>query len=124
MKKTLYEHQEGKQMHASGQWSLTKAEQRLIYAVGAIFALSVICVLGGAYAGKSRFLTVSIVCCVISFIALFALLFAVVIRKSKKQPMEKHYYDVDYTYNGITGETDDKTREISREEFRPGSRKK
>ena len=118
MKKTLYEHQKGKQMHASGQWSLTKAEQRLVYAVGAFFALSVICVLGGAYAGKSTFLTISIVCCVISFIAVFAVLFTVVIRKSKQEPMEKHYYDVDYTCNGITGETDDKTREISREEFR------
>ena len=122
MRKTLYEHQRGKQMHASGQWSLTKAEQRLIYAVGAFFAISVISVLAGAFSGKSRFLTAAIICCVISFIAVFAVMFGVVIRKSRKQPMEKHYYDVDYTYNGITNETEDKTREITREEFIQGKK--
>ena len=109
-------------MHASGQWSLTKAEQRLIYAVGAFFAISVISVLAGAFSGKSRFLTAAIICCVISFIAVFSVMFGVVIRKSRKQPMEKHYYDVDYTYNGITNETEDKTREITREEFIQGKK--
>ena len=35
--------------------------------------------------------------------------------------METHYYDVDYRYNGFNGETDDKTREISKEEFVHGT---
>ena len=37
--------------------------------------------------------------------------------------METHYYDVDYRYNGITGETEDKTLEISKDEFLHGTKK-
>ena len=35
-------------------------------------------------------------------------------------PMEKKYYDVDYRYNAINNTIDDKTREISREQFMYG----
>ena len=89
MRKTLYEHRRGKQMHASGQWSLTKAEQRLIYAVGAFFAISVISVLAGAFSGKSRFLTAAIICCVISFIAIFAVMFGVVTTENIEQAIAR-----------------------------------
>ena len=34
--------------------------------------------------------------------------------------MEAHYYDVDYRYGGISGETKDKTVEISKDEFLHG----
>ena len=37
--------------------------------------------------------------------------------KARKEPLDKHYYDVDHKYNGITGEGSDDTREISKEEF-------
>ena len=31
--------------------------------------------------------------------------------------MEEHYYSVDYKYNGITDKTEDRTQEISKDEF-------
>ena len=122
MRKTLYERQKGKQMHASGSWSVTKAEQNVIYAVGVFFAASVIAVIISSFVGKRWFLIASIICCAVSFLAMFAVMFGLVYKKSRKQPMEKHYYDVDYGYNAITGKTADKTREISREEFLHGKR--
>ncbi len=117
MRKILYERQKGKQMHASGSWSVTPGEQKLIHAVGAFFAISVIAVIAGSFVGKRWFLTAAIICCAISFISMFAVLFGLVFKKSRQQPMETHYYDVDYKYNAITNETTDHTREITGEEF-------
>ena len=48
---------------------------------------------------------------------MFVVLFGLVFKKSRKEPMEAHYYDVDYRYNGISGETEDETVEISKDEF-------
>ena len=31
-------------------------------------------------------------------------MFGIVFLKSRKEPMEKHYYSVDYRYNGLTDE--------------------
>ena len=124
-RKTLYEKQKGKEMHASGSWEASPKEQKLITAVGIFFAVSVIATLvvsalwmSGAAAIPGTLLTVAIICTVISFILMFVVLFGAVFRHNKEQPMEKHYYDVDYTYNGITGKTEDNTREISENEFR------
>lgn len=121
MRKTLYNRQIGKQMHASGSWKATRGEQRLVNAVAVFFAVSVIAVLATPLVQKKWFLILSVVCCAVAFISMFAILFGIVIRKNRQEPVEKHYYDVDYRYNGIKGETDDKTREITKEEFLHGS---
>ena len=120
MKKTLYEHKKGKQMKASGSWSVTSAERRRINAVTIFFAVSVVAVLAGMFVRKLWVLIPAIVCCAISFILMFVVMFGMVFKKSREQPMETHYYNVDYTYNGVTGETDDKTRETSKDEFLHG----
>ena len=117
MRKTLYEYQKGKQIHASGSWSVTSAERRLINAVAVFFAASVIAVLVSVFVHRRWFLIASIICCAVSFVLIFVVLFGLVFKKSRKEPMEAHYYDVDYRYNGISGETKDKTAEISKDEF-------
>ena len=117
MRKILYERQIGKQMHASGSWKTTPGEQRLVKAVSAFFAVSVIALLASPFVQRKWFLILSVVCCAVAFISVFVVLFCVVIRKNRQEPMEMHYYDVDYRYDGIRGETDDKTREITKEEF-------
>ena len=113
MRKTLYTRQKGKQMRSSGSWKTTKGEQKLVNAAAVFFAISVIAVLVSPFVHKRWFLIASIVCCAAAFIFMFAVLFGLVFRKSRQQPMETHYYDVDYRYNALNGETDDKTREIS-----------
>ena len=109
-------------MKASGSWSVTSAERRLINTVAIFFTVSVIAVLASPFIHRSWFLIASIICCAISFILMFVVLFGLVFRKSREKPMETHYYDVDYRYNGITGEKDDQTREISKDEFLHGKK--
>ena len=65
MKKTLYEHKKGKQMKASGSWSVTSAERRLINTVTVFFVISVIAVLASPFVHRSWFLIASIICCAI-----------------------------------------------------------
>ena len=119
MRKTLYIRQKGKRMQASGSWEATRGEQKLINVAAVFFAISVISVLISSFVRIRWFLITSVVCCAAAFIMMFVVLFGLVFKKSRQQPMEKHYYDVDYRYNAIKGETDDKTREIPRDEF-PG----
>ena len=107
-------------MHASGSWRVTSAERRLIYAVAVFFAASVIAVLVSGFVHRRWVLIASIICCAISFVLMFVVLFGLVFKKSRKEPMETHYYDVDYRYNGISGKTEDKTVEISKDEFLHG----
>ena len=117
MRKTLYERQKGRQMRASGSWKATQGEQRLVNAVAVFFAVSVMAVLASPFIHKKWFLILSVACCVVAFISMFVVMFGIVIRKNRQEPMETHYFDVDYRYDGIKGETDDKTREITKEEF-------
>ena len=114
MKKTLYEHKKGKQMKASGSWSVTSAERRLINTVAVFFVISVIAVLASPFIHRSWFLITSIIC--------FVVLFGLVFKKSREKPMETHYYDVDYRYNGITDEKVDRKTEISKDEFLHGKK--
>ena len=116
-RKTLFEFQKGKRMHASGSWKTTPGEDVVIKVVAVFFALSVIAELLVTILGVSSLVLPVTVCLVISFIGMFVVMFGIVFLKSRKEPMEKHYYDVDYQYNGIKEETKDNTREISEEEF-------
>lgn len=118
MQKTLYERRKGKEMRASGSWSVTGTERRMINAVGIFFAAGVIAVLVSPLIHRSWFTAASIVCCAVSFVLMFVVLFGLVIKKSREKPMEMHTYDVDYTYNAITGRTEDKTVETTNKEDR------
>ena len=116
-RKSLYEFRKGKQMHASGSWKATRTEDLVIKCTGAFFAISVLAELIASIF-QIRFLILpATVCLVISFIGMFVVLFGIVYLKSRKEPMEKHYYDVDYRYNGFKNEVKDNTKEITKEEF-------
>ena len=116
-KKTLFEFQKGRQMHAAGTWKATKKEDLIIKLVGLFFSLSVIAVLLSSILRITAILIPSIICCAVSFVGMFVVMFGIVFLKSRKEPMEKHYYSVDYRYNGLTDEQTDNGYEISKEEF-------
>lgn len=119
-RKTLFEMRKGSEMHASGSWKATKNEDLLIKVIGLVFSVSVIAVLLSSFLHITAVLIPSVICLAVSFAGLFVVMFGLVFIKSRKEPMEKHYYSVDHKYNGITGEPDDNTHEISKEEFFSG----
>ena len=116
-RKTLFEMKKGKQMHASGTWKTTKKEDLIIKATGLFFSVSVIAVLVSAFLHIEAILIPSILCLALSFAGMFIVLFGLVYLKSRKEPMEKQYYSVDYKYDGIKEESEDNGHEISQEEF-------
>ena len=113
----LYERRKGKEFHASGSWQATKGEKRLVETFGYMFFFGIFIglIMHFIHPGKitNIFLGIGIIGAVGTFISLFAIVF----RKNKKEPMEAHYYDVDYKYNALTGEETDNSREITKEEF-------
>ncbi len=117
MKKTLFEYRKGKEMHASGSWELNDSEKRIIHVTGGLFAacgiLAIVSILTPwSYLSGLFF--------VLTFVFAFAMggsMFYLVWKKNKEKPMEKTYTEVDYKYNGITGEVRDNSREITKEEF-------
>ena len=109
--------QKRKQMHAQGSWKATKSEDLLVKGMAVFFAFSVIATLLSSFLGIGAMMIPSAVCLVISFIGMFIVMFGIVFMKSRKEPLEKHYYDVDCRYDGIKGEVNDKSREISKEEL-------
>ena len=117
LRKTLYEMNKGKQMHEQGYYQATKTEDFLVKAVGLFFTLSVIMTLLSSFLDLNMILIPSVICLIVSFIGMFVVMFGIVFLKSRKEPLEKHYYDVDYRYDGVKGEVDDKSHEISKEEF-------
>lgn len=120
MKKTLFEMQKGKQMHASGSWGTTQGERMIINILAIAFAACcLIAVFLPIFSGM-RYPQLSILFFVLTFVFAFAMggyLFYLVYKKNKEKPMEEHYYSVDYKYNGITDKTEDRTQEISKDEF-------
>ncbi|MBR4462610.1 MAG: hypothetical protein IKS51_08535 [Erysipelotrichaceae bacterium] len=116
-RKTLYEVQKGKQTHASGTWKATKTEDLIVKVTAVFFTVSVVMELIAAFFHIRSLILPVTICLVLSFIGLFVVMFGIVYLKSGKEPMEKHYYDVDYKYDGIKGEISDSTKEITKEEF-------
>ena len=117
MKKTLYEFRKGKEMHASGSWELNESEKRIIHVTGGLFAacgiLAIISIVTPFWYLSGLFFT-------LTFVFAFAMggsMFYLVWKKNKEKPIEKTYTEVDYTYNGITGEVRDNSREITKDEF-------
>lgn len=115
--KPLYVKRKGRHMQASGSWKATRQEDLLIKAVGLLFTVSVLTTLTASFFHIKSIMVPSIVCLAISFIGMFVVMFGIVFLKSRKEPMETHYYSDDYTYNAISGKTVDNSREISAEEF-------
>ena len=108
-------------MYASGSWRLTKREKILVYVACAFFAISATAVLIISVIdirmGIKGVLIPSIVCLVISVLSLFCVLFGLVHKKHKENPMDAHYYDIDYSYSAKNGEVIDRTQEVSKEVF-------
>lgn len=118
MRKTLFEYRKGKEMHASGSWEATEGEKRVIHITGGLFAASGILAL---VLSVTRLWFLSGLFFFLTFVFAFAMggsMFYIVWKKNKEKPMEKTYTEVDYTYNGITGEVRDNSREITEEKFR------
>ena len=113
----LYEKRKGKEYHASGSWQATKKERILIEGFGYVFFFGVFIGLFLLIFHAGKIAEFFLIIGIIGAIGMSISLFAVVFKKNKEEPMEGHYYDVDYTYNAIKGETTDNTKEISKEEF-------
>jgi len=113
----LYEKRKGKEMHMSGSWKADDGEQKLVTGIAVWFAVSVVLVLVSSFVGNKGFKVFSVVSCGLSFVSVFAVLWGIVYFKNKKEPMEKHYYDVDYEYSIKDGVRDD-TKVISKEDFK------
>ena len=116
-RKTLFEFRKGREMHAAGTWKATKKEDLIIKSAGLFFSLSVIAVLLSSILQIKAILIPAIICCAVFFVGMFAVMFGIVFLKARKEPMDKHYYSVDYRYNGIKDEQIDNGYEISKEEF-------
>ena len=117
MKKTLFERKVGKEFHAEGTYKATPQEDLTIKILGCLFAAFCVLAIVSPMFLPAR---MSVLFFILTFVFAFAMggyMFFLVWKKCRKDPMEKHYYNVDYKYNGITGEVEDKTREITREEF-------
>ena len=116
---TVYEKYNGKVAEGHGEWEASKGEKTAMVIVMAVVLLVV------ASAFVIYFLPVSLLIKIISFIMAGVLFFViiagfllvVILRHTKKDPGEMHYYDVDYEANHINGKGYDNTKEITKEEF-------
>lgn len=115
----IYKRFKGKSLHGSKTWHLTNKDRKTFNLVIAIFIALVFLGLALPFFGLPFWVT---------FIGFFVVIILAVgipwiyiiklIRKqNKNDPMEIHYYDVDYKNNRLTGERYDQTREITEEEF-------
>ncbi len=113
----LYERRKGKEFHASGSWKATEGEKRLIETFGCMFFFGIFIGLIMLFIHPGMFASILLGIGIIGAVGTFISLFAIVFHKQKQEPMEAHYYDVDYKYNAFTKEESDKSREITKEEF-------
>ena len=115
----VYEKYKGKQAHGSKSWKTTEKEKRTITVLGIVFSVLVILALV-SFVLPIR-MSIKILLLILAIVfgigGMGGYLFYTVYRHNKKDPMEMHYYDVDYEKNHLTGSGYDNTREISKEEF-------
>ncbi len=115
----VYERYKGKQMHGSKTWQATEKEQRTVKFLGAAFVVLTLLAL------VSPLLPVSAEVRAVLFILSITVgiggmggyLFYMVYRHHKEDPIEMHYYDVDYEKNLLTGKNRDDSKEIRKDEF-------
>ncbi len=115
----LYESFKGKQAHGSKTWQASDKENRMIKILAIVFVVLVIlAVVSFVLPFPIGFKILLFTLAILSGIGgMGGYLFYVVYRHHKEDPIEMHYYDVDYKQNYISGDGYDKTREISKEEF-------
>lgn len=113
----IYERRKGKEFHASGSWQATKGEKRLIETFGYMFFFGVFIGLILSFIHPGKLANILLGIGISGAVGTFISLFAIVFRKNRQEPMDAHYYDVDYKYNAFTGEETDASREITKEEF-------
>ena len=115
----VYESYKGKQAHGSKSWKTTEKEKRTVTVLGIMFAVLVVLALVSFVLPIRMGIKILLLILAIVFGigGMGGYLFYVVHRHHKEDPMEMHYYDVDYSRNHITGKGHDNTREISKEEF-------
>lgn len=115
----IYQRFKGKSLHGSKTWKLTEKERKNFNLVVIVFIALVFLGFALPFFSLPPWIT---------FILFFVLVILAVgipwlymiklFRKYNKQdPMEIHYYDVDYKDNRLTGESYDQTKEITKEEF-------
>ena len=115
----LYQRFKGKQAYGSKTWKVSDKEAKSFKWVIALFIA--LCILA-----------ISLPLFNLPFGVEFVLFFVVVLlavgipwayvlyiisKHKKEDPIEMHYYDVDYKDNRLTGESYDQTNEITKEEF-------
>ncbi len=119
MNHNIYVKRKGVQSYGSKTWAITDKEKIWLYIV------MTVCMLIFAAVMIAMFLSIPasvkaliLVVGVISFLLILGVFMTVVILKHHHEdPIEMHYYDVDYEVNHITGKGYDNTVEISKEEF-------
>ncbi len=104
----LYERRKGKEFHASGSWKATEGEKRLIETFGCMFFFGIFIGLIMLFIHPGMFASILLGIGIIGAVGTFISLFAIVFHKQKQEPMEAHYYDVDYKYNAFTKEESDR----------------
>ena len=115
----VYESFKGRQMHGSKTWEATGKERRLIIA-GTVGFMAMWLLAAGSFFMPISFpakFGIFFLAVILAIVSLGGPLFYVAFRHHKKDPVERHYYDVDYSENHLTGEGHDDTEEISKEEF-------
>jgi hypothetical protein len=116
----VYEKYKGKTATGSKEWETTKGEKIALTILMCVMIPIVI----GAFVVYFSALAVGIKVLILVLTIVFMLcsiggfILVVTLRHNKKDPIEMHYYDVDYEKNHITGEGYDHTKEISKEEFK------
>jgi hypothetical protein len=113
----LYERRKGKVFHASGSWRATNGEKLLIEAFGCMFFFGVFIGIMMLFIHPGKLALIILGIGIAGAVGSFVSLFAIVLLKHRRDPMETHYYDADYRRNAITGEETDNTRDITKEEF-------
>ena len=113
----VFESFKGKQMYGSKTWEAEEHEKKTINRLAILFAVLVVCGLVVVFLPISLWIKF-----VLFFLAvssgigmLGGYMFYVAFRHHKEDPMEMHYYDVDYKINHLTGEGYDNTKEITEE---------
>ena len=115
----LYQRFKGKQAYGSKTWKVSDKEAKSLKWVIALFiALCILAIslpLFNLPFGVEFVLFFVVVLLAVGIPWLYFLL--IIFRHKKDDPIEMHYYDVDYKDNRLTGESYDRTKEITKEEF-------
>ncbi len=118
---SVYKQKKAKEAYASKTWEPTKGDKIALGIITPILVLTVVAVLAVWMLPVDIPILVKIPFTILAGVAFFIIiavfLLITVLKHNKKDPMEMHYYDVDYKVNNLSGEVYDNTKEITKEEF-------